>query len=82
MIYEGTFQLVLVVKNLSARAGDVRDVDSIPEAGRSPEGAWQPIPGCLPGESHGQRSLLGLWSTGSQRVRHDGSDLACTHSDI
>ena len=31
-------QLVLVVKNLSARAGDVRDVDSIPEAGRSPEG--------------------------------------------
>ena len=38
MIYEGTFQLVLVVKNLSARAGDVRDMDSIPEARRSPEG--------------------------------------------
>ena len=41
--------------------------------------AWQPVPVCLPGESHGQRSLLGLWSMGSQRVRHDWSDLACTH---
>ena len=44
--------------------------------------AWQPIPVCLPGESHGQRSLLGLWSMGLQRVRHDWSDLACTCSDI
>ena len=38
MIDEGTSQLVLVVKNLSARAGDVRDVDLIPESGRSPGG--------------------------------------------
>ena len=37
MIDEGTSQLVLVVKNLSARA-DVRDVDLIPESGRSPGG--------------------------------------------
>ena len=29
---------------------------------------WQPIPVLLPGESHGQRSLL--QSMGSQRVRH------------
>ena len=28
-------------------------------------------PGFLPGEFHGQRSLVGLKSTGSQRVRHD-----------
>ena len=31
-----TDQLVLVVKNLPASAGDARDVGSIPELGRSP----------------------------------------------
>ena len=29
-------QVVLVVKNLPANAGDTRDVGSIPESGRSP----------------------------------------------
>ena len=33
-----TNQLVLVVKNLPANAGDARDVGSIPELGRSPRG--------------------------------------------
>ena len=33
-----TFQVVLVVKNLPANAGDIRDVGSIPQLGRSPEG--------------------------------------------
>ena len=40
---------------------------------------WQPTPVFLPGESQGQRSLVGcsLWGhTGSHRVRHDWSDLA------
>ena len=32
---------------------------------------WQPTPVSLPGKSHGQRSLAGLHSMGSQRVRHD-----------
>ena len=32
---------------------------------------WQSTPVFLPGVSHGQRSLSGLQSTGSQRVRHD-----------
>ena len=32
---------------------------------------WQPTPVFWPGESHGKRSLAGLQSTGSQRVRHD-----------
>ena len=36
--------------------------------------AWQPIPVFLPGESHGQR----LQSMGSQRVRHNWSNLAGT----
>ena len=38
--------------------------------------AWQRTSVFLPGESHGQRSLGGLQSTGSQRIGHDWSDLA------
>ena len=37
---------------------------------------WQPTPIFLPGESQGQRSLVGLPSMGSHRVGHDWSDLA------
>ena len=32
--------------------------------------AWQPTPVFLPDKSHGQRSLVALWSIGSQRVGH------------
>ena len=42
--------------------------------------AWQPTPVFLPGESHGQRSLVGDKSTGSQRVRDNWSDLAHKHA--
>ena len=64
-----------MVKNAFASAGDVRDAGSIPGSGRSPwRRAGQPTPVFLPGESHGQRSLMD--SIGSQRVRHDRSDLA------
>ena len=53
----GVSQAVLVVKNLPASAGDVRDAGSIPGSGRSPGGGhWKPTPVFLPGESHGQRS--------------------------
>ena len=49
-----------MVKNPSASAGDVRDSGSIPGSGRSPGGAHrQPTPVFLPGESHGQRTLVG-----------------------
>ena len=41
--------------------------------------AWQPTPAFLPGESHGQRSLAGYVPWG-RRVRHDGSNWKCTHS--
>ena len=41
---------------------------------------WQPTPVFLPGESRGQRSLGGLLSVGSHRVRHDRSDLALIHA--
>ena len=52
--------MALVVKNLPANAEGVRDVGSIPGLGRSLGGrAWQPTPMFLPGESGGQRSLVG-----------------------
>ena len=48
-----------MVKNPTAKAGDLGDMSSIPGLGRSPGGrAWQPTPVFLPGESHGQRSLM------------------------
>ena len=36
--------------------------------------AWQPTPVLLPGESYGQRSLVGYSPWGFQRVRHVSSD--------
>ena len=50
-----------MAKNPLANAGDLRDVGSIPGSGRAPGGrrSWQPTPKFLPGESHGQRSLVG-----------------------
>ena len=48
-----------VVKYLPADAGDMR-CGSVHGLGRSPGGrAWQPTPIFLPGESHGQRSVVG-----------------------
>ena len=56
----GDSQVTLVVKNLSANAGDLRDPGSIPRLGRFPwRRTWQPTPGFLPGESRGQGSLVG-----------------------
>ena len=55
-----TSQVVLVVKNPPANAGDVKAAGSIPGLGRSPGGGHGnplPTPVFLPGESHGQRSL-------------------------
>ena len=63
------YQVVLVVKNPSANAGDMRHgfdpwVEKIPW-----RRAWPPTPVFLLGESHGQGSLL--QSIGSQRIGHD-----------
>ena len=49
-----SINLSLVVKNLPASVGDVRDVGLIPW-----RRVWQPTLVFLPGESHGQRSLVG-----------------------
>ena len=42
--------------------------------------AQQPTPVFLSGESHGQRSLVGLRSIELQRLRHDWGDLALTRA--
>ena len=52
------FQVAVVVKNLPANVGDIRDMGSVPGLRRSPVGGQgNPVP--LPGEFHGQRSLVG-----------------------
>ena len=55
----------LVVKNLPANAGDVKDTNLIPKSGRFPGGGDDnPLPVFLPGEIHGQRSLAGYSTWG------------------
>ena len=63
--------LALVVKNLPASAGDIRDVALKPGSGRSPgERNGYPLQySCL--EHPMDRGPSGLWSIGLQRVRHD-----------
>ena len=73
--------MVLVVRNLPARAGDVRDAGSFPGLGRSPGGGYvNPLQySCL--ENPMDRGACGLQSIESQRAGHDISDLhAHTHT--
>ena len=52
--------MALVVKNLPADAGSIRDMGLSRGSGISSEGGHgNPPPVFLPGESHGQRSLKG-----------------------
>ena len=57
--------MTLVAKNPPAKAGDVRDMGSIPGLGRSlgEIRSWKPTLVFMPGESHGQRSLEGSQDT-------------------
>ena len=71
MEVEGTFQVTLMVKKLSANA-EVRDVDSVPGLGRFPGGGHgNPMKySCL--ENPLDRGVSGgLQSMGSQRVGYD-----------
>ena len=64
--------MALVVKNLPANAGYVKDVGLIPRSRRSPgEGQRQPTPIFLPGEFPWTEEPGGLQSMGSQRIGHD-----------
>ena len=71
---------ILVVKNLPAKAGDVRDVGWIPRLGRS-SGGGKPTPVFLPGESHGQKSLAGYSPWGHKELYiTEVTYLACTQT--
>ena len=48
----------MMKKNQPANAGDARDVGLIPRSGRSPGVGNGPTPVFLPGNFHGQRSLV------------------------
>ena len=49
---KGASQVALIVKNPAASAGDIRDVGSIPELGRSPGGGHgNPLQYACPGNS-------------------------------
>ena len=55
--------MALVVKNLPANIGDIKRVRFDPWIGKIPwRRAQQPTPVFLPGESPGQRSLVGYSS--------------------
>ena len=74
----GADKMALVVKNLPASAGDLRDADSIPELRRSP-GDWHGNPlqySCL--ESSMDRGAW--WATvhGVTKSQTRWSNLACT----
>ena len=69
MIVLGASQVVLVVKNTPANARDIKDTGSIPGSGRSPgEGNGNHSPVFLPGESHGQRSMVGYSPWGRKEL--------------
>ena len=53
-------QVALVLENLPANTGDIRDLGLIPELGRSPgEGHGNPLQGSCLKNPHGQRNLAG-----------------------
>ena len=66
-----TSQVALVVNNMPANAGDIRDTGSIPVSGRCPgEGNGNPFQySCM--ENPMDEEPVGLQSMGSQRVRND-----------
>ena len=75
--------MVLVVKNPSVSAGDIRDMSSIPGLGRFPGGGHgNPLQySCLENPMDGGAwQAGGLQSMGSKRVGHGLSDLTHTHS--
>ena len=73
--------MALVVKNLPANAGEVRDSGSIPGFGRFHEGGHGNPPqySCLE-KSHGQRSLEGYSPWGCKEL--DTTEWLCTHATV
>ena len=69
-------QVALVARNPPAKARDVRDMGSIPGAGRSLEEGMATHSSILAWRSPWTEEPGGLQSMGSQRARQDQSDLA------
>ena len=63
--------LALVVKNLPAKAGNIRDSGWTPEWGRSPEVGNDNPHHCPFWEIPWTEEPVGIWSTGSQRAGND-----------
>ena len=60
-----------MVKNLTANVGGLKRCGFDPWVGEIPwRREWQPTPVFLPGESHGQKSLVGYGAIGLQSIRH------------
>ena len=71
-----TSQLLLVIKNLPANTGDIRETGSIPGAGNGNLLQYS----CLE-KLHGQRSLVG-YSPQDHRVRHDWISLTHRYYEL
>ena len=80
--YKLGFPAGLVVKNLPANTGDLRDTGLIPGSGRIPwRRAWKPTPVLSSGESHGQRSLVSYNPLGRKELdMTEGTKHAHTHT--
>ena len=70
-----------MVKNLPVNAEDIGGVGSIP--GKIPwrTRKWQPTPGFLPREAHGQRSLA-AYSSWGHKESDTTEETACTHAHM
>ena len=75
-------QVVLVVKNLSPNARDIREWSSIPGSRRASRRGYGNPSSSLAWRIPWTEEPGRLWATGSQRVRCDWSDLACTHTRL
>ena len=76
LFYDGASQVALVVKNLPANIGDVRDVGSISGLGRSPGGGHgNPLQdSCLENPMHRRACQVTVHRVTKSRT------LACTHT--
>ena len=62
-------QVALAVKNPPSNAGNIKDISLIPGLGRSPGGGHDNTrPLFLPGDPHGQRSLVGYSPQGQKEL--------------
>ena len=72
----------VVKRNMLANTTDVRDIDSIPGSGRFPGGGHATHSWSLAWKIPMDRGAWGLQFIGLHRVRHDWSDLECTHTHV